>query len=206
MLQDVLHTCLLSCVVSQEVRRAGEHTATVDALQLLLWELHGGLLAALQQLMHATSTTSNGNMMPAGGPGGIGSRHQHANSSSSSRALSEKGVLQLLFDQRFLRDVLTGGKPLAVVSGGVGGSSGVHAATANGNGGSSSSGSGVSAEAAVAARKQLVTAVEQQLQVGLLVAHLGGSCRCGREAYIALTLSCPVTQVKCTVPRGELCT
>lgn len=143
------------CWPLQEVRRAGDHTTPRDALQLLLWHLHGALLAALQQLLQAsTSSSSNGNIRP--GSAGPGSR---------ARSLSEKGVLQLLFDQRFMRDVLGGGKPLAAVSTAavtaVGSSSG---ASATANGGVSSI--SISADADVAARKRLVSGLEQQLQVG----------------------------------------
>jgi hypothetical protein len=129
------------------VRRAGDHTTPSDALQLLLWHLHGALLAALQQLLQTSSSNStNGDIWP--GSSGPGSR---------ARSLSEKGVLQLLFDQRFMSDVLAGGRPLAAVPAG-GGSSGV-GASANGSVSSSSG------DADVAARKRLVSGLEQQLQV-----------------------------------------
>lgn len=132
----------------QEVRRAGEHTTPADALQLLLWELHGSLLATLQQLLQTSSSqsysTSNGNVTgPAAGHAG------------SHRVLTEKGVLQLLFDQRFMRDVLGGGKPLSAVSAG---SSTQSAAAANGGG-------AAAAATDVAGRKKLVSGIEQQLQV-----------------------------------------
>jgi hypothetical protein len=132
------------------VRRAGDHTTPSDALQLLLWHLHGALLAALQHLLQASSSNSsstNGNIWP--GSAGPGSR---------ARSLSEKGVLQLLFDQRSMRDVLGGGRPLAAVSAVVASSGGGAAA----NGGVSSS----SGDADVAARKRLVSGLEQHLQVG----------------------------------------
>jgi len=146
-----LPACLPVQTVLQEVRRAGEHTATADALLLLLWELHGALLTSLQQLLH-TSSSSNGNVgLKVGGVAAAGPAH---------RVLSEKGVLQLLFDQRFVRDVLGGGKPLgAGVSGAAAAGSGVQGVSANGNLG------GGGADTAVAARKQLVAGVEQQLQV-----------------------------------------
>lgn len=131
------HICL------QEVRRAGDHTTPGDALQLLLWHLHGALLAALQlllQISSSSSSASNGNIRP--GSAGPGSR---------PRALSEKGVLQLLFDQRFMQDVLGGGKPLGAVP-----AAAAAAGTANGS---------ASAEAEAAARKRLVSGLEQQLQV-----------------------------------------
>lgn len=144
----------------QEVRRAGEHTATADALQLLLWELHGSLLSTLQQLLYANSATSNGNTTAASAAGAT------SNGSHKKNVLSEKGVLQLLFDQRFMRDVLAGGKPLVAVAAaadkpgvpGAGSVGGVHMPSSNGN-----VHSGASAE--TAARKQLVSGVEQQLQV-----------------------------------------
>lgn len=134
------HICL------QEVRRAGDHNTPGDALQLLLWHLHGALLTALQQLLQisSSSSASNGNIRP--GSAGPGSR---------PRALSEKGVLQLLFDQRFMRDVLGGGKPLGAVSAAAAAAAAA-AGTANGS---------ASAEAEAAARKRLVSGLEQQLQV-----------------------------------------
>jgi hypothetical protein len=105
-------------------------------LQLLQWELHGAALAALQQLSSTNSSSSQ--------PGSA------AADSSSSSAVSEKGVLQLLFDQRLLRDVLGGSRPPAADAAAATG------AAANGTAGAGSA----------AARKRLVQDVEQQLQVG----------------------------------------
>lgn len=73
-----------ACVFS---RHAGGHVVGTPALELLEWELSGAALAALQAAL-APDTA-------------VGAR------------LSEKGLLQLLFDVRFLRDVLSGGRPLA---------------------------------------------------------------------------------------------
>lgn len=142
--------CLL--LFLQEVRRAGEHTTPGDALQLLLWHLHGALLTALQQLLQASSnsnSSSNGNVRPSS-----------AGSGPQPRTLSEKGVLQLLFDQRFIRDVLGGGRPLAAVS-----AAAAHSAVAGSNGQVATANGSVSSDADVAARKRLVSGLEQQLQV-----------------------------------------
>jgi hypothetical protein len=122
----------LLCSALQETRRAGEHLISADALQLLQWELHGAALAVLQQL----SSSSSGSVADG----------------SSNSAVSEKGVLQLLFDQRLLRDVLGGSKPPGAEG----------AAAANGV---AAAGGAVAA----AARKRLVMDVEQQLQVGVLM-------------------------------------
>lgn len=126
----------------QEVRRAGEHLITADALQLLLWEVHGAALATLQQLVLGTAASKGHSSTPAAGGGADGN-------SSSVSPLSEKGVLQLLFDQRFLRDVLAGGRSAA----------GISASNADPS-------SAVCVEPEAAARKALIAAVEQQLQVG----------------------------------------
>jgi hypothetical protein len=147
-----LPTPCCCCLTPQEVRRAGEHTVPPDALKLLLWELHGALLAVLQQLLltSASSTTApSSNVTSSIRPGSAGPR-------SGPRALTEKGVLQLLFDQRFMRDVLGGGRPLEAVTAAAGGSGGAagHVAAANGDAGGD-----------LAARKRLVSTLEQQLQV-----------------------------------------
>lgn len=146
----------------QEVRRAGEHTAPADALKLLLWELHGALLAVIQQLLLNSSANPTSNSSRAR-PGSAGPR-------SSPRVLTEKGVLQLLFDQRFMRDVLGGGRPLAAVTAAGGG----HLAAANGNGGG--------AEGDLAARKRLVSSLEQQLQVS----HAARTCGPSHKSRAAL--------------------
>lgn len=101
-----------------------------DALQLLQWELHGATLNILQQLAVSAATA-------VGTPNG------------EKTSVSEKGVLQLLFDQRLLRDVLGAGRPL-------GATAGVTIAEVGATG----------VAAALSARKQLVTTVERLLQVG----------------------------------------
>ncbi|KAL0025084.1 hypothetical protein WJX79_007064 [Trebouxia sp. C0005] len=70
----------------RELARAGGHTTGAVAVQLLQWELGNAVLQALSEVLQS--------------------------SSSLSSSLSEKGLLQLLFDVRFLSDALAGGKPL----------------------------------------------------------------------------------------------
>lgn len=132
----LLQMLSLAC---SETRRAGEHLISADALQLLQWELHGAALAALQQL----GSSSNGSQ-----PGAT------AADGGNSIAVSEKGVLQLLFDQRLLRDVLGGSKPPAADA----------AAAAAAGAGAAASTNGTAGAAGAAARKRLVQDVEQQLQ------------------------------------------
>ncbi len=67
------------------------------------------------------------------------------------RAVTEKGVLQLLFDLRFLRNSLAGGRPAAAaISGGV-----------------PSASSSAPSSAALSQRKRAFTDVESSLQVRL---------------------------------------
>ena len=66
---------------------AGGHVIGAPALALLEWQLLGSVIKGLGQGL---------------GPGG-----------SLDAGLSEKGTLQLLFDVRFLREVLGGGRPLS---------------------------------------------------------------------------------------------
>mmetsp|Transcript_16154 Transcript_16154/g.45001 ORF Transcript_16154/g.45001 Transcript_16154/m.45001 type:complete len:1129 (-) Transcript_16154:189-3575(-) len=71
----------------RELQRAGGHMISSSALQLFEWELSGAMVAALGAVLEESS-----------GP-------------SPKKAVSEKGVLQLLFDVRYLRDVLSGARP-----------------------------------------------------------------------------------------------
>ncbi|GAX74233.1 hypothetical protein CEUSTIGMA_g1682.t1 [Chlamydomonas eustigma] len=71
----------------QEVRRAGDHTAGVEALQVLEWELSEAVLRTINEYLDRGSDLAH---VPR---------------------LSEKGVLQLLFDVRTIRDVLAGARP-----------------------------------------------------------------------------------------------
>lgn len=71
------------------------------------------------------------------------------------RAITEKGVLQLLFDLRFLRNSLAGGRPAASAAGGGVPSRGqLHGSSAPGS-------------AALSQRKRAFSDVESSLQVGL---------------------------------------
>jgi hypothetical protein len=141
------------------VRRAGEHTIPADALQLLIWELPGALLAALQQLVQRSADSSSSVSVSNGS-----SRPGSAAAGSRPKPLSEQGILQLLFDQRVLRDVLGGGKPLSAVSPlaagqAPGGSSAPAAAAA------APTNAAVDADAELAGRRRLASGLEQQLQV-----------------------------------------
>mmetsp|Transcript_34672 Transcript_34672/g.87742 ORF Transcript_34672/g.87742 Transcript_34672/m.87742 type:complete len:1232 (-) Transcript_34672:139-3834(-) len=102
-----------------EIRRAGDHTAAVEALQVFEWELAGAAMDCYTHLIGpkasfgAASTTSygRGNSLDlAGATSGYGASAGAA--ASLAGRLSEKGVLQLLVDVRYLRDVLAGGRPL----------------------------------------------------------------------------------------------
>ncbi|KAL3140348.1 hypothetical protein ABBQ38_004612 [Trebouxia sp. C0009 RCD-2024] len=70
----------------REVARAGGHTTGAVAVQLLEWELGNAVLEAFSEVLQS--------------------------SGSLSGKVSEKGLLQLLFDVRFLSDALAGGRPL----------------------------------------------------------------------------------------------
>lgn len=74
-----------------------------------------------------------------------------ANSQATKQlcSISDQGVLQLLFDQRLIRDALAGGRPLEA---------------AHGGSGSGGSGSGATATTQAERRKR-VAVLEQQLQV-----------------------------------------
>lgn len=125
-IESMSHSSILS--MPQETRRAGEHLITTDALQSLQWELHGAALLVLQQVASLANA-------------GTSSVDVDGNNCNS---ISEKGVLQLLFDQRLLRSVIGGGKPPGATAAGVGVET---------------------VEQQVAARKRLVVSVEQLLQV-----------------------------------------
>ncbi len=135
--------------------------AAPEALQLLEWELSRAATATYSQLLQ---------------PGGA----------LSARGVSEKGVLQLLMDVRFIRDVLVGGRPVgtrpagqAVGGAGAGASGGLHPSGSGGalpgavSVGGLLPGVGVGGEladptvaSALAERKREAAALEQMLQVG----------------------------------------
>lgn len=146
----------------QEVRRAGDYTISTDALQLFAWELQGAIIRSLNMLLDATAA-------------------------DFGAAISEKGVLQLLFDQRLIRDFLVGARPVLITSSGesmngtltsesvsngldeVSSSSRQFSRSAGAFGGSGHhklDASDPHTQAAMAERRKLVAALEQQLQVG----------------------------------------
>ncbi|CAL8464776.1 g4311 [Coccomyxa elongata] len=106
----------------REVARAGGHAVAEPALALLAWELGEAVLTAFRDALQLGSPLD--------------------------RAVTEKGVLQLLFDLRFLRNSLAGGRPAAAtISGGV-----------------PSAGSSAPGSAALSQRKRAFTDVESSLQ------------------------------------------
>ncbi|PSC70573.1 conserved oligomeric Golgi complex subunit 1 [Micractinium conductrix] len=84
----------LALAACQEIDRAGGHLLEEEPLLLLKWRLGGSLLAAL--------TAALAEAGEAAGDGGV-----------LAGKLSEKGVLQVLFDARFLLDLLSGGRPVS---------------------------------------------------------------------------------------------
>uniref|UniRef100_A0A7S3QNJ0 Conserved oligomeric Golgi complex subunit 1 n=1 Tax=Dunaliella tertiolecta TaxID=3047 RepID=A0A7S3QNJ0_DUNTE len=118
----------------QEVRRAGDHAAAPEALQALEWEVAGAALVMYARLLRMDASledgpegseeeaSSSGLMgislangatgLGIGGNSTSGSKAEAAAAARLAGALTEKGVLQLLMDVRFMRDVLAGGRPL----------------------------------------------------------------------------------------------
>eukprot|EP00899_Mesostigma_viride_P014150 jgi/Mesvir1/22736/Mv14139-RA.1 len=85
-----------------EMHRAGSHTVDTAVLRLLAWTLGEKLLSVYEQLADICCG-DDGPTMPAGNKAAaIGAPKQPT--------VSEKGVLQLLFDVRFAMDILAGGE------------------------------------------------------------------------------------------------
>ncbi|KAG2492230.1 hypothetical protein HYH03_009474 [Edaphochlamys debaryana] len=139
---------LLLAAACAETRRAGDTRIAPEALQLFEWELSRALAAAYSDLLHP----------------GVGALH--------AKGLTEKGVLQLLLDVRFLRDVLVGGRPVSTT-----GRPGAGGAAAGAPGGAVAAAAAAAAgllpggelaeptvAAALAERKKEATALEQMLQ------------------------------------------
>ncbi|GLC68116.1 hypothetical protein PLESTF_000647700 [Pleodorina starrii] len=146
---------LLLSAACAEVRRAGDHKIAPEALQAFEWELSRALTSTYSQLLQP----------------GTGSLHV--------RGVTEKGILQLLLDVRFLRDVLVGGRPVTTRGAGAGASgagaaAAAAAAAAASGGGLGALGSGLllpgseltdpSLVSALAERKREAAALEQLLQ------------------------------------------
>lgn len=160
----VLHACVLC---------AGDHSVALEALQVFEWELLGSALSCYNQLL-GTRGGSSGGLGHLGGSGSLGPAVTGgalavpavAPTSLEGR-LSEKGVVQLLMDVRFLRDVLVGGKPLTprpVTAPAVSADGGMPAAAAH---------APLTLDphdplvlSALAERKRMGLSLEQQLQVG----------------------------------------
>ncbi|KAG2431082.1 hypothetical protein HXX76_009615 [Chlamydomonas incerta] len=96
---------LLLNAACTELRRAGDHKIAPEALQAFEWELSRALISAYAQLLSP----------------GLGAL--------STKGITEKGVLQLLFDVRFIRDVLVGGRPVSATRPGGAGGAGASAAS-----------------------------------------------------------------------------
>ena len=86
-----LFVCLMTPICAAVLCGAGGHLLEDEPLLLLRWRLAGALLAAL------------GGALAEGG----------ALAQGGATTPSEKGVLQLLFDLRFLLDLLSGGRPVS---------------------------------------------------------------------------------------------
>ncbi|GAB4815087.1 hypothetical protein N2152v2_002133, partial [Parachlorella kessleri] len=109
----------LAAGACREADNAGGHAVDEEAVSMLKWRLAGALLGALRS-----------GLQPSGPLVG--------------RGLSEKGVLQLLFDIRFLYDLLAGRGPVSITSSSADGPTG--------------------AASAVAARKRELSELEEELQ------------------------------------------
>lgn len=150
----------------QELKRAGDQAVPAEALQVWEWELLGAALNCLNQLLSASSLSSaNGHSLSAATSSstsnGNGRTLSGVLTPSLESRLSEKGVLQLLFDVRLVRDILQGGRPLSPAQTQGGGSTGAAATTAP----ALLDPQDASVLAALADRRRAVTLLEQQLQV-----------------------------------------
>jgi hypothetical protein len=148
----------------QEVRRAGDHTAALEALQALEWEVAGAVAGTYRALLNP----ENGPLAQSVVRGGC----------------SERGVLQLLLDVRLVRDTLAGGRPLTVIArgGSAGGAAGAVAGVAGVGGAAVAAAAALpdpATMAAVAERKKEMVALEQMLQVCTVCVCGGGGGGCG---------------------------
>ncbi|EFN52303.1 hypothetical protein CHLNCDRAFT_139073 [Chlorella variabilis] len=100
---------LLALAACQEVDRAGGHLLEEEPLQLFKWRLCGSLLAALSAALGEAEANGDGGGLGTVETAAVGSGH----SAVLAGKVSEKGVLQLLFDVRFLLDLLSGGRPIS---------------------------------------------------------------------------------------------
>lgn len=102
----------LALAACQEADHAGGHLLEDEALLLLKWQLGGAVLAALHAELAADEASSSGGAAgDAAGDAATTAEQQQAKQQHLGNRLSEKGVLQLLFDVRFLLDLLAGGRP-----------------------------------------------------------------------------------------------
>lgn len=93
----------------------GGHLLEEEPLLLLKWRLGHSLLAALGAALAEGPADGGGPAAAAaaadGASGEAGSSAGGPAAGQLAGMLSEKGVLQLLFDVRFLTDLLAGGRP-----------------------------------------------------------------------------------------------
>lgn len=118
------HMCLHVARTSSHLWLVGGHLLEDDALLLLKWQLGGAVLAALlaelvadeadrgsSTASPAAAATESAMHAAAGVAGSSVAEQQQHEKQHLGNHLSEKGVLQLLFDVRFLLDLLAGGRP-----------------------------------------------------------------------------------------------
>jgi hypothetical protein len=148
-----------------EAERAGGAAAAGDALQLLQWELQGALLEAVAARLGAGDGGGGG----GGGAWGVNGEGPVARRQAGAEPVSEKGVLQLLFDLRVIRDVLAGAFPAdgtaAPRGGGSGDAAPARSRSLGGSGVPEVASVGPVAAAALAERRRRLLGLEQQLQV-----------------------------------------
>ncbi|GBF88246.1 conserved oligomeric golgi complex subunit 1-like [Raphidocelis subcapitata] len=142
---DMLSALMAAC---WETTRAGDHTAPTEALQLLAWELEAELSAAVARVAGEEQQQAEAE---AGGAEAQPSQQQQQQQQqrAGAGAVTEKGILQLLFDLRFARDVLAGAHP---ADGGGGG------------GGAEDAAASAAAATAVAQRRRQLSDLQRRLE------------------------------------------
>lgn len=95
----------LALAACQEIDRAGGHLLEEEPLLLFKWRLGGSLLSTLSSaLAGVAGSAGNAEDVVGGATSDLG---------KLAGTLSEKGVLQLLFDARFLTDMFSSGRPVS---------------------------------------------------------------------------------------------
>jgi hypothetical protein len=145
-------------------------------MQLLEWELAGSTLQTVLGLIRGSedrvpAATHGGSSAVLGGSGGAAFGGGQQLPALASR-LTEKGVLQLMFDVRTLRDVLACGRPLSASSSSAAAATSAPRAPLHDGSASLGAGEGQQdprAAAAMAERRKEWLRLEQQLQVRFVV-------------------------------------